>query len=476
MSTKKDSIGVEKFLLYMLGNTNRTESFPELEKRFGITPYKQVGNRTKKIWSRFKRSNLSVPEFMTSRFGHYLGDGSDGYEAPDITHASTVEFITSRGGTEAYYSAPTDRLITTMEEAVQASGVDMSKWEVRDWRWKTWNTSAREKRQMGTAENGKPIFETYLVTKTNYGINIWFTAKSVEESEIIQRLTEQITSAIKTPKVKRTKTSRGTGVVNIADLHIGAEVRNLFKTPDFDMGKVVEYLSVVADEVNAMDFSEVYVNMLGDYFESISGHNHMSTFKSLTRDGWGSEIIIAACRILADFLCKIDNLRGVNMISGNHDRMSADNKEDNDGSAAHILFELLRKERSFEGVAFKYSPHVLVVDIDDVIYILTHGHQKLNSKAIEKIIWRYGKQGKYNVLLQGHVHTRLTTKSWMTKAAHFEDTVVVAADEADYRRITVPSIFTGNPYSLMLGYTTRGGFIVIHNNNRGSINTFDISL
>jgi hypothetical protein len=49
-------------------------------------------------------------------------------------------------------------------------------------------------------------------------------------------------------------------------------------------------------------------------------------------------------------------------------------------------------------------------------------------------------------------------------------------DQANYRSITVPPIFTGNFYSESSGWTSSSGITIIENNGAGKPNVFDITL
>lgn len=478
MATKKDSVGVESFLSYMVKlNGKRLESFPLLEKKFGITPYESPGNRCKKLWRRFVQSNLSIKEFMDTRFGHYAGDGVDGIEhhnSEQTRVGDTSQWDETDGGQSAYYYGTTERCITSVDEAIKFAKIDLTVWDVYQHRIKTYDVTMKLKRKVGVDDKGKAVYEQFDKKRTNYAVALWLRKIDQTTEQLMSNMRDQLDMAIKTTKLKTVKGNRQVGVVNLADFHMGANVRDLLKTPDFNWGVLVEYLNSIAEVINSYEYSEVHVNMLGDYFESISGLNHLSTFKSLDQKGWGSQVIIDGAKILVDFLRRITNLVGVNMISGNHDRMSANSKEDNDGSAAHLLFSLM--ETKFEGVKFTYHPHCLPVEIDGIMYILTHGHQKMNGKSIESMIWKYGKQGMYNIWLSGHIHTRKTEKTWISQAAYVDRVITVSLDECQYRKIVVPSIFTGNAYSEMLGYTTTPGFVIIENNGKGKPNVHDITI
>src|SRR5690606_1349928 len=136
-----------------------------------------------------------------------------------------------------------------------------------------------------------------------------------------------------TPKtVSLKKDGDKIGVVTFADFHIGADIKNLLKTKDFNVEILLDYIAKSVAIINSKNYKEVHVNLLGDFFESLSGMNHENTFKSLGQDMWGANVIILANEIIGEhLLSKINNLVAVNIVSGNHDRMTASNKLDNTG-------------------------------------------------------------------------------------------------------------------------------------------------
>lgn len=304
----------------------------------------------------------------------------------------------------------------------------------------------------------------------NYQIKVWFDRIEKEEEEkkkweeakedLLKHLKGRKT-ILKKKKVKETKI----GVVPLADFHIGAYIRNLIKTPDFDIDKITDMLDEVADTVNALDYSEVHVALLGDFIESFTGTNHPGTWKELMIKGYGGNIIISAYEILENFLAKITNISKVYMVSGNHDRITASNKEDQKGEVVEVLAHFLNKHTNLEII---YNPIIVSNVIDNICYLFTHGHHNFTKKSIEHIIWKYGKQGYFNLVLQGHWHTR-------KKKEPVTNMQTVYSDSGDYRGITCPSLFTGNFYSETGGWTSTPGFLIIQNRHNSPA-VFDIPL
>jgi predicted phosphodiesterase len=244
------------------------------------------------------------------------------------------------------------------------------------------------------------------------------------------------------------------GVAITADYHIGAYIEGLVKTQDFSIGQVIEYLDQVAEDINSFRYSEVHLIILGDLIESFTGLNHINSWKGLESGAYGGNVVIMAYEILKNFFSKITNLSNVYMISGNHDRVTSNNQEDVDGDVAKILAYFLAQ--NCKGVNIDFHPMVITKVIDNICYIMTHGHLGFSNKDLGKVLFQYGKQGYYNVLLSGHLHTRRSTQNIIS-------TQTIMDDCADYRSIICPSLFTGNFYSESNGWTSTAGYLIIEN-------------
>ena len=249
-------------------------------------------------------------------------------------------------------------------------------------------------------------------------------------------------------------------VVSLADLHIGSYVDNLVKTKSFSIGKVVELLEQSVLIINEYNAKEVHVRMLGDLIESFTGLNHKNSWKSLQKGMIGAEVVKFATKILHEnFLSKINNLETVSIIAGNHDRVTSAKDEDTDGDAANLIAWGL----DLIGYKIKFNPFVLSDVIDGINYIDLHGHDFISRKSTKDICWDYGKQGVFNFIREGHLHSIIERLS-ASQVGKFQ---TVKDDAIDHRRMNIPSFFTGNSYSERLGYTSNSGFIVSYNNGKG---------
>lgn len=353
----------------------------------------------------------------------------------------------------AYLEKVASEKVKSLEDLVRICNIDLKVWEIERWVCNTWGVTAFRHSAEGTY-------------RTNYQVKVWLKKRSISLEEGISKVLKVIEKY--SPKPLRTTVGDKKHIVaSMADFHIGADITSLVRTPDFNVEILLKYINFCVDKINSYNASKVSINLLGDFYESISGMNHENTFKSLGKDLWGANVIIIANEIIATHLLgKINNLVQVNMISGNHDRMTATNKLDNTGEGAKILWHMLRKD--FPLLEINYSNSVLTKEIDGINYILTHGDKSLSKKEISKVVFDYGDPNLFNLLLEGHLHTRKTVKALTQKAKFYEEVEVVSLDEMNYRKINVASLFTGNFYSESLGFAGNAGMTISFNNQYSS--------
>lgn len=257
-----------------------------------------------------------------------------------------------------------------------------------------------------------------------------------------------------------------TGVVKISDLHLGAYVDGLIRTPDFSPTILKEKLGKSVEIINSHGYDSVHVHILGDLIESFTGLNHKNSWKNLAKGMHGAEAVKLVTRFLAEYLAKIDNLCKVLIISGNHDRVTSDNGEDVEGGAANLVAWGL----GLIGFEVGFSPIVIKEVVDGICYINTHGHHGISRMSTKELCWEYGEQGMFNYVSEGHLHSRIE------KLAAKKNFSTVKDDSVDHKRVILPSLFTGNFYSESNGWSSNAGFHIIENNGEGKPNTFDYSL
>lgn len=336
--------------------------------------------------------------------------------------------------------------VKTLEEALSFCEADLDKWEVEKWIANYWDGKSQ--------------------------VKLFFKPRLKSFDDVTADVLEQVKSwqPLKINKVG------GVNKVTLlcSDFHIGADVRNLMKTPDFNINVLQDYLREVSDFVNRKNYEEVNVCFLGDYFESLSGFNHEDSFKSIGQDMWGSNLIITAHKIMINFLSSINNLKTFYVVTGNHDRFAGNKRQENTGEAGKTLTYMI--QLSIPDVEVDYNDLLLSKDIDGVNYILTHGDKSVSNKEITKVILDYGKQGKYNLLCQGHLHTARLKSYSKTTLHKFDEFNMIGIDDLDYKSITIPSIFTGNYFSESLGFSGNAGFVLSENNGKGKPNLSFITI
>lgn len=361
-----------------------------------------------------------------------------------------------------YYESVVNKPVKTLEDALKVANVDLSVWEVERWICNSWGVTSFKDNPKGTY-------------RTNYQIKIWLRRKELTVEELVEEIMWPALEDYTPMPIKRVGGNTQTGVVSFSDFHIGADIKNLLRSPDFDIHILLNYLHKATEIINAQHFSKVYVNLLGDFFESLSGMNHENTFKSLGTGMWGANVMIVANEILGrHFLSKINNLVEINMVSGNHDRMTASNKLDNTGEGGKVLWYMLQKD--FPNVPINYHNSVLSREIDGINYLLTHGDKGYSKRDFSKFVLDYGSTDIYNLVLEGHLHSRFTKKVVSYGKKVYGDLEVVHHDDLNYRKVIVAPLFTGNWFSESLGYGSSAGFLITQNNGAGRPNVHDYSL
>ena len=330
--------------------------------------------------------------------------------------------------------------IESVEEAMEFFKVDTAKWEVSGWSASVWGSEAER-------------------------TSVKLTLKPLSaDGPDLEALLDGYRKAVKKVKPRKIK-GKGKGIAVLADVHAGAKVKDELRTEDFSPEILVQRLDDVASEINEAGFKEVTVVVLGDFIESFSGHNHANTFKSLEHGAYGANAVVMAYEMLTDFLNKVNNLSGITMVAGNHDRSSIKADLDSTGDAATIIAKMLE----LSGQEVDYHPYVVAKDIDGIQYIFTHGHLGLSKKDISHVAWCHGKQGAYNFLIMGHYHSRSGTKPIVQQQSHLEDSI-------DFRAMYAPSLFTGNAYSAQSGWSSTAGFLLIWNASHGRPNVLDVAI
>ncbi len=290
------------------------------------------------------------------------------------------------------------------------------------------------------------------------------------EEEVSEETIQGIRTALKA-SIRRRKIPvvlpQNSKVINlvISDIHLGAYIDDGIINPEFSFDTVVKQFQDIYVEANRKGAKKVNVLILGDIIESFTGLNHINSWKGMAKGMHGANIVKLATELLVDgLLSKINNLGEVVVMGSNHDRITSNSKEDTEGGAGDII---AWAAGLMLGIKVTFSPYVHNLVEGNISFVLTHGHLGLSKRSAEYLILNYGQQEKFNLILEGHLHSRIQ------KAAKVD---IVSADSANYRRITAPSLFTGNSYAETLGFTTTAGFLIVEESKSGKVNVFDYSL
>ena len=363
--------------------------------------------------------------------------GKERSVAPETTTETTAS--------TAVYTYKGEQQIHTLDDALSYFRVDVDKWEVDRYSCNSWEA------------------QTKTGTTTLYQVKLQLKRKElpVDFSQILGDLRQTLDGF----RI-HSKPGSNTAVLALSDFHIGAKVKGIGNTPDFNVKTVVSRLQQVASEVNAGNYEDVYVCLLGDFIESFTGLNHQSTWHELEHEGFGTNIVITAYTILRRFLTSLDNVAGVYIVSGNHDRTSVKLEGDPQGSIAGLLAFMLKENTPLD---IRHNPLILGVEIDSIYYLLTHNHYNISKGDLGKVFWEHGRQGMYNVMLGGHWHARKGSRVYRV-------TTEKQVDQANYRQLAVAPVFTGNFYSESNGWNSTAGYTLIINNGHGKPNVFEYVL
>ena len=174
--------------------------------------------------------------------------------------------------------------------------------------------------------------------------------KQVKSKELqIEKMLDEVVNSMRIPEIIINKTSHlpqnnpDHVMICLGDLHIGGEAINLLATPDYNYDILMNRLSQVAVEINAIAAKKVSIMFLGDLIESLSNMNHPSTHMSVQSGFYGAKVFEAAVEAIIAFLNQIDNLIDVHSVSGNHDRADHDKSIEPYGNVATMIMYTLKK-------------------------------------------------------------------------------------------------------------------------------------
>jgi hypothetical protein len=438
----------------------------------------EPGNKAEAIRVWCERNGFEYSENWRKRFSEVANAMmSDDKENPEEDEAKRVHnpgkggefFHENMDEGTATQGIVTNQPIHTLEQLLQVCEIDTSVWTVYDLKCNAWGVSSWK--------NGG---------QKEYGTNYQVTAKMRRRELDVEETFEQLVPLLKEYKPRPLSQNvlvnpggkhGGVGVLSVADFHLGADIKDLIRTRNFNPEILMDYLHAVADRVNREKYEKVVVNILGDLVESITGLNHLSTFKSLGQGMWGANVLIQSYVMIRDhFLASIQNLSEVNMVAGNHDRITPSKDIDNMGEGANIVAFMLQQHYG-DSLDINFHPLLINKEIDGMFYILTHGDKGLSKKHPTKLVADFGDNEMFNLILEGHLHSLAKKKTVRRSQVDYQDVSLVSIDDMNYRQHTIPPLFTGNYWSESMGFaSTAGAQICTNAGGRGFPETIDIIL
>jgi metallophosphoesterase superfamily enzyme len=266
---------------------------------------------------------------------------------------------------------------------------------------------------------------------------------SILETEILDYASKAKAKTVRTC----TDTKIDEAIVHVCDLHGGADIKPSRNLPAYGWKQLTDKLNQAVTDINSRKAKNVTIVLNGDFIETFTGLNHANSWKNISEEnGYGISATIKVTDILSEFLSKVNNIKEVLLISGNHDRATSSNKEDVEGEVARLISYILAGQ-----FPFKVTWHEQVVSrrVGGCGFIFTHGHLGLGKKTADLIVNQYGYKSSYNMVVMGHLHSRK-----------------IMSDTYDSRVVHAPSLFTGNNYSKGLGYSSRSGYLYIYVENK----------
>lgn len=233
-------------------------------------------------------------------------------------------------------------------------------------------------------------------------------------------------------------------VVTIADMHTGANVKDVQRTHDFDSKVIKKRLNTIAKAINKGNYTHVNLAIMGDMFQG-SPYNHIGAGNTIAEQY--AQQFKVAFKLLVNFIGKVNNVSSIYAVGGNHDRASSDNRQDQKSSMLDILVFMLSK---IIDIPIKFHHDTISFKADGVCYILQHGHFNYHKKGAADIILDHGEIDMFNMIIRGHLHSLQILNN---------------DDRRNYRRIIVPSIYTGEDYSSTGGWSNNSGFVIFETTN-----------
>jgi len=329
--------------------------------------------------------------------------------------------------------------IKTLDDLIESADVDLDVYDIERQKVNAWEVTSWKR--------GFPE------VRTNHQVTAWLKNRYFEKidgktvSEIIGKHADLL------PKVTRRKDVTGKPLVcAIADLHCGAYTENMKLVPDYNIEALKNKLYKLSELLNSLRMP-THLKIAGDLIESFTGKNHKDTWRQIEQHGM--KVMFTVADLLIWFINRTDCIIDVEIISGNHDRISSANDDDHEGQVAYGVAELLRRS----GLKVKFDPLVISSEHDGVNYIILHGHLPISKKNPAELVLDYGVQDMFNVIIQAHKHNQQIPKSTTKMMVH-----------------QIPSLVPANEFAERLGAHAPTGVVLYEANGLGSVDFKSVAI
>lgn len=373
-------------------------------------------------------------------FGELDSDEGEYFREEDESHEERNE---TRWDHENNTVSSKSERIKTLDQLLDVADVDLNIFEIEKEVVNAWEVTSWKK--------------GYAEVRTNFQVKAWLKNKFFNkvDSEWVQGYFDEIANGLPTidiPKVDRT----GDPIVcAIADLHAGGFTENMKLVPDYNLATLEVKLQGIAQRLKRLN-RPVHLKILGDLIESFTGKNHKDTWKQIEMHG--VKVMFVVADMLQKMVSEAGNIVSIDIISGNHDRITSSNQEDVEGQVAFGVAELLKRSLPSE-IEISFDPLIVSKKHGNVNYILLHGHLPIAKKNPSQIVLDYGDQNCYNVILTAHYHEELLKKNTTRLRLH-----------------QVPSLVPANNFAQNLGVHAPTGFVLFESNEFKSVDTQSLAV
>lgn len=220
-------------------------------------------------------------------------------------------------------------------------------------------------------------------------------------------------------KYERLQKGRGSMVVCLSDLHIGALVDTDINKYNYEVAKerMGKYLNKVIEEVKANNVSEVYLVNLGDSIENPYMHNLMYNSEFTM-----AEQIVRASDIIIKFIIGLSEHVNVTFsgIAGNHDRFNENKNKSLDGDnavkAINYAIETFIENSNIQRVKYvqaKDYEHSFIMNGLNIKAV----HGDLDSINDMNLIAKHSSldNTNYSIIVMGHYHHHYVREQGLDK-------------------------------------------------------------